>query len=133
MKIFGINIQTKKELKEEIKRLKNDLSEAEAEIENCDELLEYIRYSLPFDLDMTVFEVQLKNKNGKFTTARPSKEHSVIVPVVVTEKNYFRLAKKFMIGVFYKKEEAEEYLTDICSDDETIHNKQIEKRITEVI
>lgn len=120
MKIFGINIQTKKELKQEIKRLKNDLIEAEAEIENCEEVLDYIGSRFPFDLDVELFEVQLKNKNGKFTTTRPSKEHSVIVPVVVTEKNYFRLVKKFMNGVFFEKEEAEEYLADICNNDETI-------------
>ena len=120
MKIFGINIQTKKELKQEIERLRNNLIEAEAEIENCEEVLEYIRSRFPFDLDLEVFEVQLKNKNGKFTTAKPSKEHSVVVPVMVTEKNYFRLAKKFMNGVFYEKEEAEEYLNEICNDDETI-------------
>ena len=120
MKIFGINIQTKKELKREIEQLKNDLIEAVSEIETYEEVLEYIGSRFPFDLDLEIFEVQLKNKNGKFTTAKPSKEHSVIVPVTVTEKNYFRLAKKFMNGVFYTKEEAEEYLTEICNDDETI-------------
>lgn len=120
MKIFGINIQTKNELKQEIERLKNNLIEAEAEIETYEEVLDYVGSRFPFDLDLEVFEVQLKNKNGKFTTTRPSKEHSVIVPVVVTEKNYFRLVKKFMNGVFYTQEEAEEYLTDICSDNETI-------------
>jgi hypothetical protein len=120
MKIFGINIQTKKELKRKIKRLMDSLIEAESEIEAYEEALDYIGSRFPFDLDLEVFEVQLKNKNGKFTTTKPSKEHSVIVPVIVTEKNYFRLVKKFMNGVFYTQEEAEEYLTDICSDDETI-------------
>lgn len=115
MKIFGINVQTKKELRARIAELEAQNAQVRKYNEDIANEYEKIRTYYPLDIGVTMYDVQLKNKNGKFTTVKPSKEHSVIIPVVVTEKNYFRLAKKFMSGVFYKKEEAEEYLDKICS------------------
>ena len=119
MKIFGIKIQTKKELKQEVANLQDLLFDADDELDEYEATLGYIATKFPFDLDVEVYEVQLKNKNGKFTSTKPSKEHSVIVPVVVTEKNYFRLAKKYENGVFLEQDEAEAYLDELCGVNES--------------
>ena len=119
MRIFGINFETKKELKKERDVLVDLLEEANADILDLEDAFEDLAAQFPFPLGYTVYEVQLKNKNGKFTTAKPSKERSVIIPTVVTEKDYFRLAKKYENGVFLELDEAEAYLDEICSNEST--------------
>jgi hypothetical protein len=108
MKIFGINFTTKKELKARVNEL---------EVEN-EELLESLGEMLdtfPFYIGQVVYDVALKNDKGRYTKVKPSFEHSTITEVTVSEKNYFSLAARLRRNdVFFEREEAEDYLADVC-------------------
>ena len=109
MKIFGINFTTKKDLKKRITELeaKNELL--------CVESAKTISENFPFDLGQVVYDIALKNVQGRYTKTKPSREHSTITEVEVTEKNYFRLVKRFNNNdVFFSQEDAESYLDYIC-------------------
>lgn len=101
MKIFGINITTKKELCECINGLKFQL----------DSMIE----AFPFSLGQVVYDVALKNEKGRYTKTKPSREYSTITPVEVTEKNYFNLVKRYRNNdVFVAESAAEAFLNLIC-------------------
>ena len=108
MKIFGINFKTKKELKYENLVLREDL-------ESCEDELNYMIESFPFDLGQVVYDLALKNDKGRYTKTKPSLEYSTITEITVTEKNYFSLAERLRSGnVFFDRACAEEHLKSIC-------------------
>ena len=122
MKIFGITIETKKEL-----RAKNDeLTKKNSELigrmtcladdlDLANDELHYMQLMFPLELDQVVFDIALKNAQGKYTKKNPSFEHSTITEVTVNEKNYFSLVKRLRNNdVFYTKKDAEEYLKSVC-------------------
>ena len=101
MKIFGITFTTKKELKAINISLMDQL----------DNLLE----TFPFKLGQTVYDVSLKNAQGRYTKIKPSLEHSTINPVVVDTKNYFKLVERYeRKDVHVTAEAAEMYLKSVC-------------------
>ncbi len=131
MKIFGIEIKTKRALKKQIEELQiengrligklmyqeksheelvtsyNKLKSAYKEL--CDEY--------PFDVGQIVYDIQFRNTEGKFTKKHPSIEHSLINEVTVTERNYFGLVKRYYArDVFTTYEDANEFLNEFCSD-----------------
>ena len=63
----------------------------------------------------TVYDITLKDKNGKFTLKRPCLETSTIKAVEVTEGNFFdiirRIEKK---DVFHDEERARKHLEKLC-------------------
>ena len=108
MKIFGITFETKKELKEQILDLQMTVKELEGEIAMRDE-------KYPLELGETVYDVALKNAQGRYTKVKPSLEHCTITEVVVDEKNYFKLVKRMVNkDVFMSMESAKKYLESIC-------------------
>lgn len=108
MKIFGINFTTKKDLKKRVTEL-----EAENEI-LCGEL-DGVAVDFPFDLGQVVYDVALKNAQGRYTKTKPSREHCTITEVEVNEKNYFSLKKRLENNdVFFEYEDAEQYLDSVC-------------------
>lgn len=101
MKIFGVEFKTKKELKAEVAQLEGKLGFVEA--------------TFPFALGQTVYDVQLRNQNGKYTKKNASLEHSLINEVVVDKKNYFGLVERYnKYDVFTNYESAKEHLESIC-------------------
>lgn len=101
MKIFGINFTTKKELRNTIDKLSSEL---EPRIN-----------SFPFVLGQVVYDIALKNDKGRFTRTSPSREHSTITAVEVTEKNYFKLVERYRRNdVFMDETCAEGYLNAVC-------------------
>lgn len=101
MKIFGIKFETKKDLKNKIAELMNEL-ETKAE-------------AFPFTLGQVVFDIALKNEKGRYTKIHPSFEYSTITPVTVNEKNYFNLVKRFENNdVFTSQTEALAHLKSVC-------------------
>ena len=108
MKIFGINFETKKELRQKNVELMDEIEEL---IEEIDFMLE----DFPFFIGQTVYDVALKNAKGRYTKVNPSLEHSTITAVTVDEKNYFSLVNRYEKNdVFIEREEAESYLRQIC-------------------
>ena len=108
MKIFGITFETKKELKEQILDLQMTVKELEGEIAMRDE-------KYPLELGETVYDVALKNAQGKYTKTKPSFEHCTITPVMVDEKNYFKLVARMRNNdVFLSEAAAKKYLETIC-------------------
>ena len=108
MKIFGITFETKKELKEQIFDLQMTVKELEGEIAMRDE-------KYPLELGETVYDVALKNAQGKYTKTKPSLEHCTITPVTVDEKNYFKLVARMRNNdVFLGEAAAKAHLETIC-------------------
>ena len=103
MKIFGINFETKKKLKNKIADLMNEL---DSKIE-----------AFPFNLGQTVYDVAFKNAQGKYTKTKPSFKYSTITEVIVTEKNYFSLVNRLTCGdVFFSYEDAEHFIKYVCGE-----------------
>jgi hypothetical protein len=108
MKIFGINFETRKELKEQIFELNLSNKELEGELAQMQD-----RY--PLDIGQVVYDIALKNAQGKFTKTKPSLEHCTITEVVVDEKNYFKLVARMRSkDVFMSEAAAKAYLESIC-------------------
>jgi hypothetical protein len=108
MKIFGIEIETKKEL-----RTRN--VELMCDIEDLLDEREAMRETFPFMLGQIVYDIALKNDKGRYTKTKPSFEYSTITPVTVDEKNYFNLVKRYRQNdVFTDKVCAEAFLKSIC-------------------
>ena len=102
MKILGINFTTKKELKNQVASLMNEL-------ENKLEVF-------PFTIGQTVYDVQLRNEMGRYAKKNASLEHSLINEVVVDEKNYFNLVERYKRkDVFTTRELAQIHLETICT------------------
>jgi hypothetical protein len=122
MKIFGITFKTKKELKAENKELAYKVAEyglkvaeLEANVDSANDEINYLKHMFPFELDQVVFDVALKNAQGKYTKKNPSIKHSTITEVTVNEKNYFGLVKRYENNdVFFSKKDAEKFLKSVC-------------------
>ncbi len=115
MKIFGINFETKRELRAVISNLEMDLDECEGELEACEDELKHMQQQFPFEMYQVVYDVALKNAQGRYTKTKPSLEHSTITEVTVDEKNYFGLVNRLRRNdVFFDRESAENYLKSIC-------------------
>ena len=101
MKIFGKIFLTKKDL-----RAMNATLLAEREM---------LKEMFPFTLGQTVYDVAFRNAAGRYTKTNPSFEHSTITAVVVDEKNYFSLAKRYKRNdVFLMEDAAAAYLKTVC-------------------
>ena len=108
MKIFGFNIVTKGELKDTVYELGMTVKELEGELAQMNE-------KYPLELGETVYDIALKNAQGKYTKTKPSREHCTITEVEVNEKNYFNLKKRLENNdVFFEYEDAEQYLDSVC-------------------
>ena len=108
MKIFGINFVTKKELKNENFELQLSVKELEGELAQMQE-------KYPLDLGQVVYDVALKNAQGRYTKVKPSLEHCTVTPVTVDEKNYFKLVARMRNNdVFLSEAAAKTYLESIC-------------------
>ena len=115
MKIFGINIETKKELKEKISSLILKCNTLDREIDAADDEILCLKHMFPFELGQVVYDIALKNAQGKYAKKNPSFEHCTITEVTVNEKNYFSLKKRYENNdVFFTKDAAEEYLAAVC-------------------
>jgi hypothetical protein len=91
MNIFGIS---KKDLKSELDAMKE---------------------MFPLVLGQTVYDVALKNDKGRYTKTNPSSEYSTITAVVVDEKNYFSLVKRYRRqDVFVDYCAAVNYINSVC-------------------
>lgn len=85
-------------------------------VKQREQLLELLEM-FPFKLGQEVYDVQLRNAQGKYTKKKPSIEHCLINKVVVDEKNYFSIVKRFRNNdVFLDFDTADAYLMDICED-----------------
>ena len=101
MRIFGKEFITKKELKEKIASLQYEIGK--------------FNMAFPFVIGQTVYDIQLRNANGKYAKKNISFEHSIINEVIVSEKNYFSLVKRYQENdVFVTKIDAETFLRHIA-------------------
>ena len=108
MKIFGFEFTTKNELRRTIAAMTTEMEAYEDE-------LAYMSEAFPFALGQVVYDVALKNAQGKYTKTKPSFTHSTITEVEVDEKNYFKLVERYRRNdVFMEAADAEEYLKSIC-------------------
>lgn len=101
MKIFGIEFETRRELKARIAELENKL--------------DAMKDAFPFTLGQIVYDVQLRNEKGRYAKKNVSLEHSLINEVVVDEKNYFGLVERYKRNdVFFGYNEAKAFLESVC-------------------
>ena len=115
MKIFGREFKTRKELKATIARLEKDVIEARSEYDIVIGKLFAMQEMFPFTLGQIVYDVQLRNENGRYAKKNASLEHSLIHDVVVDTKNYFGLVERFKRrDVFLGYECARAYLESVC-------------------
>ena len=122
MKIFGLTITTTKKFDATVETLNNTIEELQEEnedlgmsVKELEGELSMMQEKYPLDLGETVYDVALKNAQGKFTKTKPSLEHCTINEVVVDEKNYFKLVKRLANNdVFMSENAAKKYLASIC-------------------
>ena len=77
--------------------------------------LDVMKDMFPFILGQTVYDVALKNDKGRYTKTNPSTEYSTITEVMVDEKNYFNLVKRYRgQDVFVNYDDAVDYLDSVC-------------------
>ena len=116
MKIFGIEFKTRKELKSTIANLEVDVLTARDECGVVRGRLDEMRCMFPFDLGQTVYDVQLRNENGRYAKKNASLEHSLINEVTVDAKNYFGLVERLKRNdVFFSYDDAKEFLESVCA------------------
>jgi hypothetical protein len=121
MKIFGLTITTKNvdAVIDELNVTVDDLQEENADlsltVKELEGELTQMQEKYPLDLGQTVYDVALKNAQGRYTKTKPSLEHCTITEVVVDEKNYFKLVKRMANeDVFVSEASAKAYLESIC-------------------
>lgn len=94
--------------KEAMKVYKKQVEDTFAELEKSKKLFKV-------GVGETVYDITLKDKNGKFTLKRPCLETSTIKAVEVTEGNFFdiirRIEKK---DVFHDEGRARKHLEKLC-------------------
>ena len=116
MKIFGKEFKTRKELKATIAKLENDVLAAYNECEAVKGELNAMKNAFPFTLGQTVYDVQLRNEQGRYATKNASIEHSRINEVVVNKQNYFGLVDRYHRNdVFFDYDAAKAFIADTCS------------------
>ena len=115
MKIFGITIETKKELRARIADLENENNTIRQYNNDIANAYERIRADYPLDIGATIYDVQLRGDDGKYTRIKASRDHSLINEVEVTEANYFKLKKRMLKeDVFYTYDQAIKHLDEVC-------------------
>jgi archaellum component FlaC len=115
MKIFGKEFKTRKELKADINRLETNVLVLRTEYEIVKHELNAMKEVFPFAIGQTVYDVQLRNEQGRYAKKNVSLEHSRINEVVVDEKNYFGLVERHKRNdVFVNYDVAREFLESIC-------------------
>ena len=115
MKFLWFNVETKGELRARIAELEfenNEIRKYNEDIANAYELMKTI---YPLDIGATMYDVQLRGEDGKYTRTKASREHSLINEVEVTEANYFKLKKRMLKeDVFYTYDQAIKHLDEVC-------------------
>lgn len=122
MKVFGINIETKAELRKEIERLQRKVCDLDAALTYANNTsIEYVtkltsyEQEYPLTIGQTVYDIQLRNDKGRYTKTKASRQYSHINEVVVDKKNYFNLVGRYHSkDVFINKVDAEKYLDSVC-------------------
>lgn len=105
---------TKKKLKSELAALQTEYDLLSARYKD---MMNAVRETFPFDLEQIVYNVQLRNAQGRFTKTKASRDNSHIDEVVVDKKNYFKLVDKLNNNeVFTSLADAENYLFSVCVD-----------------
>lgn len=115
---------TKKDLKKKICELESFIKEQYQQIESSNKKISELSSAVtefeqtyPLDLGEVVYDVQLRNVNGRFTKTKPSREQSVINELEVTKKNYFNLVDRYNNkDVFLTRDDALRYLDSVCVD-----------------
>lgn len=109
MKIFGKEFKTRKELKATIAKLECDVTAARNEFDA-------MKNAFPFTLGQTVYDVQLRNEQGRYATKNASIEHSRINEVIVNKQNYFGLVDRYHRNdVFFDYDAAKAFIVNTCS------------------
>lgn len=115
MKIFGITIETKKELRAKISKLEKKYEDANHAAETYVTELTEMHGLYPLTIGAIMYDVQLRGEDGKYTRTKASREHSLITEVEVTEANYFKLKKRMLKNeVFFTFDHAKKYLDESC-------------------
>ena len=115
MKIFGKEFKTKKELKKTIAYLEGELRSLHLAKAAQSVELNAMKEVFPFAIGQTVYDLQLRNANGKYAKKNASLEKSLINEVVVSEKNYFNLVDRYKKNdVFVDYESAKKFLESVC-------------------
>lgn len=115
MQIFGITVETKKELRARISELETQNNQVRKYNNDIANEYKKVRRDYPFDIGATMYDVQFRGEDGKYTRTKASREHSLINEVTVTEANYFNLKKSMLKnGVFFTLDQAKEYLDEVC-------------------
>ena len=115
MKFLWFNVETKKELRARIAELEFENNEIRKYNEDIANEYEKIRTCYPLDLGATMYDVQLRGEDGKYTRTKASREHSLINEVLVTEANYFKLKRRMLKeDVFYTLDQAKKHLDEVC-------------------
>lgn len=103
MRFLWFNVETKKELRAKISRLEAMILKLEDQNnsirkynEDIAELCGDMRSRFPFDIGQTVYDIQLRGENGRYTRTKASREHSLINEIVVTSRNYFKLKLRIL-------------------------------------
>lgn len=101
MMIFGRKFITKKELRNTITNLEHEITE--------------MKNMFPFVLGQTVYDIQLRDENGRYTKENISLAHSLINEIIINEKNYFNLVERYHNkDVFDNRESAYQYIFNMC-------------------
>ena len=115
MKIFGKEFKTRKELKATIVELEHAVQVWRGRYEETKTEVDMLDTLFPFALGQMVYDIQLRNENGRYAKKNASLEHSRINEVVVDEKNYFGLVERYKKNdVFCSYDGAREFLESIC-------------------
>lgn len=122
MKIFGINIETKADLRKEIEQLQRKVCDLNAALTYANNIacdyaakLTSFEQEYPLTIGQTVYDIQLRNNKGRYTKTKASRQYSHINEVVVDKKNYFNLVGRYHSkDVFIDKVDAENYLDSVC-------------------
>lgn len=115
MKFLWFNVETKKELRARIAELEAQNTQIRKYNEDIANAYELMKTLYPLDIGATMYDVQLRGEDGKYTRTKASREHSLINEVLVTEANYFKLKKRMLKkDVFYTLDHAKKHLDEIC-------------------
>lgn len=115
MKFLWFNVETKKELRARIAKLEAQNTQIRKYNNDIADAYRDMRSRFPFDIGQTVYDIQLRGENGRYTRTKASREHSLINEVVVTNKNYFKLKTRMLKhDVFLTFDHAKEHLDEVC-------------------
>ena len=95
MKFLCLNIETKKELRDKINFLTEELDNEKKERIELQKIVAHRREKFPFDIGQKVYDLQLRTSKGRYTKTNPSIEHSLINELIVDEENYFGLVTRY--------------------------------------